>query len=146
MDTEGETHRENRHGNRQSIDGMRTAKKGVGDTSESGARDGGDLKSAGIPGDGVGEVFFGNEVRENRPAHGKAETAANSDQDQDDIDQVNRLRGAPTDPEQQSRADAESRVTPHQQFAAVKQIGGMSGKEKQDEAWGELGQADISEI
>src|ERR1022692_1047205 len=146
MDTEGEDHGEDRHGNRQSIDGMGTVKKGVSDSTESGTGDGGELKSTGVPGDGVREMFFRNQVRENGPAHRKAETAANSDQYQNPVDQVHRLRSAPTDPEQQRGTEAISRITPYQQLAAIKQIGGMSGKQKQNEAGSKLGQTDISEI
>jgi hypothetical protein len=59
---------------------------------------------------------------------------------------VNRLRGAPTDGEQKCGAEAEASVAPDEQFAAVEDIGGVSGEQKQDETGQELGQADVSEI
>src|SRR5208282_4284778 len=79
-------------------------------------------------------------------ADGKTETARNSDQYQNGVNQVNRLRGAPTDGQEQRRAQTITDIAPHQQLAAVEEIGGVSGDQKQDKAGRELGQADISEI
>ena len=42
-------------------------------------------------------MFFGNQVRQYGSAYRKTETAGNSDQYQNDVDEVNRLRGTPTD-------------------------------------------------
>src|SRR5208337_2097050 len=94
----------------------------------------------------VGEMFFGDQMRQDGSAYGKAETAADADERKNDVDQVNRLRSAPTDGEQQSRAQAVSRVARHQQFAAIEEIGGVSCEEEQGEAGGKLGQSDVSEI
>src|SRR5271167_662818 len=146
MDAKGEDDGEDRYGNGESIDGVRAAEKGVGDSSEGWAGDGCDLKCAGIPGDSVGEVFFGDQMRQDGSAYGKAETPADADKSKNGVDQVNRLRSTPTDGEQQSRAQAVSRVARHQQFAAIKEIGGVSGEEKECEAGGKLGQPDVSEI
>src|ERR1700681_189863 len=59
---------------------------------------------------------------------------------------MNRLRGAPTDGEQKRRAEGEAAIAPHQQLAAVVEIGGVSGEEKQREAGQKLGEANVSEI
>jgi hypothetical protein len=56
------------------------------------------------------------------------------------------VRGAPTDRQKERRAEAISCVAPHQKFAAVEEIGGVSGEEEEDEAGGKLSQAYISEI
>src|SRR5271156_5563336 len=91
-------------------------------------------------------MFFGNQLRKDGAAHGEAETAADPDQYQNDIDQVNRLRGPPTDGEQKGLAETVSGIATRQQFAAVEEIGGVSGEKEEDEAGRELGQADVSEI
>src|ERR1700676_357151 len=56
------------------------------------------------------------------------------------------MRAAPTDREQKSRAQGEAAIAPDQQLAAVVEIGGVSGEEKQREAGQKLGQANVSEI
>src|SRR6266446_6742797 len=56
------------------------------------------------------------------------------------------MRRTPADREQQGRAQAEAGVATHQQLAAVVEIGGVSGEEKQHEAGQKLGEADVSEI
>jgi hypothetical protein len=76
------------HGYGDSIYRVGAVKEGVGDSSDGGAGDGCDLKGAGIPGDRVGEMFFGNQLRQQGAAHRKAETAADSDEYEDDVDQV----------------------------------------------------------
>src|SRR6267378_8391263 len=59
---------------------------------------------------------------------------------------MNRLRRAPADREQKRRAQGEAAIAPHQQLAAVVEIGGVSGEEKQRESGQKLGQANVSEI
>src|SRR6267143_6921159 len=59
---------------------------------------------------------------------------------------MNRLRGAPGNREQKRRAECEAAIAPHQELAAVVEIGGVSGEEKQREAGQKLGQANVSEI
>src|ERR1700716_117543 len=59
---------------------------------------------------------------------------------------MNRLRGGPGDREQKRRAQGEAAIAPHQQLAAVVEIGGVSGEEKQREAGQKLREADVSEI
>src|ERR1700694_1307295 len=59
---------------------------------------------------------------------------------------MNRLRSAPGNREQKRRAQGEAAIAPYQQFAAVVEIGGVSGEEKQREAGQKLGQANVSEI
>src|ERR1700688_1639122 len=61
-------------------------------------------------------------------------------------DRVNRLRAAPTNREQKRRARGEAAIAPHQQLAAVVEIGGVSGEEEQREAGQKLGEANVSEI
>ncbi len=77
---------------------------------------------------------------------GKAEAAGDSDQYQNGVDQVNRVRSTPTDGEQQRRAESIADIAPHEQLAAVEEIGGVSGEQKQDKAGRELGEADVSEV
>ena len=59
---------------------------------------------------------------------------------------MNGVGRAPADGEQKRGAEAEAGITPHQQLAAVEDIGGVSGEEKQDEARQKLGQPNVSEI
>src|ERR1700681_3905184 len=101
-------------------------------------------------------MFFGNQLRQQRAARRPVETAEDPEQHEDNIDRmnrdrmngdrVNRLRGAPTDREQKRRAQGEAGIAPHQQLAAVVEIGGVSGEEKQREAGQKLGEANVSEI
>src|ERR1700687_2615828 len=59
---------------------------------------------------------------------------------------MSRLGSAPTDREQKRRAQGEAAIAPHQQLAAIVEIGGVSGEKKQDEARQKLGEANVSEI
>src|ERR1700690_1385830 len=146
MDAQREDGGENGHDDGDGIDGVRAVEEGVGDASDGRPGDGCDLEGAGIPGYGVGKVFFGNQLRQNGAAHREAETAADSNQHQNEIDEVNRLRNAPTDGQQQRRAEAVASIAPGQELASVEEIGGVSGEEKEDEAGRELGETDVSEI
>jgi hypothetical protein len=146
MNAEGEEDGEDRDGDGESVDGVRAAEQGVGDATDRGSGDGCDLKGAGIPGDGVGEMLFGNEVGENGAADGKAETAEDSEEDENEVDGVYGVGSAPTDGEEQGRAEAVAGIAPHKEFAAVEDIGGVTGEEKEDEAREKLGEADVSEI
>ena len=60
LDAQGEDGREDRDRDGDGIDGVRAAEQGVGDASDGGAGDGSDLKGAGVPGDRVQEMLFGN--------------------------------------------------------------------------------------
>src|SRR6202521_5310206 len=59
---------------------------------------------------------------------------------------MNRLRRAPADREQQRRAQGEAAIAPHQQLAAVVEIGGVPGGKEQHEAGQKLGETNVSEI
>src|SRR6202140_2332814 len=52
---------------------------------------------------------------------------------------MSRLGSAPTDREQKRRAQGEAAIAPHQQLAAIVEIGGVSGEKK-------LCEANVSEI
>ena len=134
VNAQGEDAGHDGHSHGSGIDGFRAAKEGVDNSSDGWAGDGCDLKSAGIPGDRVREVFFGNQLRQDGPAHGKVETAEHTEQHEDNVDRMHGMRRTPTDCEQQGRAQAEAGVATHQQLAAVVEIGGVSGEKKQHEA------------
>src|SRR6266849_4545582 len=91
-------------------------------------------------------MFFGNQLRQQRAARRPVETAEYPEQHEDDVNRVNRLRRAPADREQKRRTQGEAGIAPHQQLAAVVEIGGVAGEEKQHEAGQKLGQANVSEI
>src|ERR1700674_4557510 len=101
-------------------------------------------------------MFFGNQLRQQRAARRPVEKAEDPEQHEDNIyrmnrdrmngDRVNRMRAAPADREQKRRAQGEAAIAPHQQLAAVVEIGGVSGEKKQREAGQKLGEADVSEI
>src|SRR3984893_6511617 len=59
---------------------------------------------------------------------------------------MNRVGSAPADREQKRRAQGKAAITPHQQLAAIVEIGGVSGEKKQCKAGQKLGQANVSEI
>src|ERR1700693_855485 len=91
-------------------------------------------------------MFFGNQLWQQRAARRPVETAEDSEQHEDNVNRMNRLWGAPADREQKRRAQGEAAIAPHQQLAAVVEIGGVSGEKEQHEAGQKLGQADVSEI
>ena len=90
MDAEGEDGRDDRDGHGQGIDSFRAVEERVGDSSGGGAGDGCHLEGAGVPGDGVGEVFFGNQMRQDGAAYRKIETAEDTEQNEDDVDRDER--------------------------------------------------------
>src|SRR5258707_12077506 len=91
-------------------------------------------------------MFFGNQVRQDGTAHGKVETAENSEQYQDNVDGMHGMRGTPTDREQQGGAQAEAGVANHQQLAAVEKIGGGSGEKKKHDAGQKMWQSQVYHI
>src|SRR5216683_2169942 len=146
MDAQSKNGGQNGHGYGNGIDAFRAAKERVGDSSDGGTGDGCDLKGAGGPGDRVRKMFFRNQLRQQRAARWPVETAEDPEEHEDNVNRVNRLRSAPADREQKRRAQGEAAIAPHQQLAAVVEIGGVSGEEKQREAGQKLGEANVSEI
>src|SRR4029077_8462830 len=146
MDAQSKNGGQNGYGYGNGIDAFRAAKERVGDSSDGGAGDGCDLKGTGSPGDCVREMFFGNQLRQQRAARRPVETAEDSEQYENNVNCVNRARSAPVDRQQKRRAQREPGIAPHQQLAAVVEIGRVSGEKEQREAGQKLGKADGSEI
>src|ERR1700674_2946199 len=59
---------------------------------------------------------------------------------------MTRLGSAQADREQKRRAQREAAIAPHQQLAAIVEIGGVSSEKKKCESGQKLGQANVSEI
>src|ERR1700756_617810 len=100
MESQGEYGGEDGYGHSNGIDALRAAKDCVGDSSDGWTGDGCDLKGTGSPGDCVREMFCGNQLRQQRAARRPVETAEDSEQYEDNINCMNRARGAPVDREE----------------------------------------------
>ena len=79
----------NRDGESNGVDGSGAAESGIGKSSYGGSGDVCDLIGAGIPGHGVGKMFFRNQLWQNGAAYRKAEAAGDRTKNQDYVDQVN---------------------------------------------------------
>ena len=99
-----------------------------------------------VPGDGILQMFFGDDLRQERAAHRIVERPHHSKQNHNGVHGQDRPESTQRIEEQQRRAHAKSSVAGHQQFSPVERVRRMPRDQKQQDARRELGQPHQAQV